>query len=77
MKRGRGVAMRLLLGCGLALVLTNGSEAQSKDPLTKNTKDPKMIATQIKSALPLVERGYAMLLSTTEPEPTAWWSCSS
>ena len=71
MKRGRGVAMRLLLGCGLALVLTNGSEAQSKDPLTKNTKDPKMIATQIKSALPLVERGYAMLLSTTEPEPTA------
>jgi hypothetical protein len=46
------------------------SEAQSEDPLLKNSKDPKKIALQIRSAMPMVERGYAMLTSTTDPEPT-------
>jgi hypothetical protein len=44
--------------------------AQSNDPLTKNTKDPKIIATQIKSALPLAERGFAMLNTSMDPQPT-------
>lgn len=46
------------------------SEAQSEDPLTKNSKDPKRIALQIRSALPMIERGYSILSSTTAPEPT-------
>ena len=66
------VAMGALLACVLAPALPVGpAGAQSNDPLTKNSKDPKMIATQIKSALPLAERGYAMLVSTMDPEPTA------
>ena len=72
MQRRSVVAMRLLLGCVLAPALAVGpAGAQSNDPLTKNTKDPRMIATQIKTALPLAERGYAMLMSTADPEPTA------
>ena len=46
------------------------SEAESEDPLTKNSTDPKRIAIQIRSALPMIERGYSILSSTTDPGPT-------
>ncbi|MGH7299621.1 MAG: hypothetical protein ACREKQ_12725 [Candidatus Rokuibacteriota bacterium] len=63
------VAGALLLAFLLALGATPLA-AQSRDPLTKNSKDPRKIATQIKSALPLVEQGYSMLNASMAPEPT-------
>jgi hypothetical protein len=44
--------------------------AQREDPLLKNSKDPKKIALQIRTALPLYEDGYRTLYGTMEPEPT-------
>jgi len=67
----RSVARTLLVMSLVGLVSgARPSAAQSEDPLTKNSKDPKRIALQIKSALPMVERGYSILSATNEPEPT-------
>jgi len=63
---------RILLGVSLVSLLPGAGPgwAQNEDPLTKNSKDPKRIALQIRSALPMVERGYTILNSSSEPEPT-------
>jgi hypothetical protein len=44
--------------------------AQREDPLLKNSKDPRKIALQIRTALPLYEEGYRTLYATMEPEST-------
>jgi hypothetical protein len=45
--------------------------AQVENPLIENTTDPSMVARQIRTALPTVERGYTMLTSSSDPESTA------
>ena len=69
------VRRRVMVGLvALFLVTVFGGarpgEAQREDPLLKNSKDPKKIALQIRTALPLYEEGYRTLYATMEPEPT-------
>lgn len=45
--------------------------AQQPDILFRRTRDPKIIREQIRAALPPFERGYELLMSSSDPEPTA------
>ncbi len=60
----------VLLACAAWLPWAGTASAQQDEALFRRTRDPKVISMQIKAALPTLERGYAMLISTTEPEPT-------
>jgi hypothetical protein len=59
-----------LLACAAWLPLAGTASAQQDEAMFRRTRDPKVISMQIKAALPTLERGYAMLISTTDPEPT-------
>lgn len=59
-----------LLACAAWLPLAGTASAQQDEAMFRRTRDPKVISMQIKAALPTLERGYAMLISTTELEPT-------
>ena len=71
MMRRRVAASMLLVALVGLLAGVRPSAAESNDPMLKNSKDPKKIALQIRTALPMVERGYSILTSSTEAEPTA------
>jgi hypothetical protein len=60
----------VLLACAAWLPSAGTASAQQDEAMFRRTRDPKVISMQIKAALPTLERGYAMLISTTEPEPT-------
>ena len=70
MIRRRVAAGLLLVSLAALLAGVRPSAAESEDPMLKNSTDPRKIAVQIQTSLPLAERGYSVLTSTNEAEPT-------
>jgi hypothetical protein len=60
-----------LLTFAIWLPWAPGGLAQQDDILFRRSRDPKIIRGQIRAALPSLERGYALLISSTDPESTA------
>lgn len=61
----------VILTLGTWLACAPSTSAQQDDAMFRRTRDPKIIREQIKAALPTLERGYELLISSTDPVPTA------
>lgn len=59
-----------VLVCAAGLPCAPLASAQQDEAVFRRTRDPKVISLQIKAALPTLERGFALLTSSTDPEPT-------
>lgn len=59
-----------LLVTATSLAGAAGTVAQQEEILFRRTRDPKIIREQIRAALPAFERGYALLLNSTDSEST-------
>jgi hypothetical protein len=71
----RRLGMGLVVMGGLVVVVAHPTMAQegtiTDSPLFHNVKDPKIVATQVRTALPAYERGLGLLTSNADPESTA------
>ncbi len=73
--RLRRLGMGLIVVGGLTVAGASPAPAQegtiADSPLFHNVKDPKVIATQVRTALPAYEHGLGLLTSNADAESTA------
>lgn len=71
----RRLGMGLIVAGGLAAAAAHPAMAQegtvADSPLFHNVKDPKVVATQVRTALPAYEHGLGLLTSNADAESTA------
>lgn len=71
----RRLGIGLMVAGGLAAAASRPVMAQegniADSPLFHNVKDPKVIATQVRTALPAYEHGLGLLTSNADAESTA------
>jgi hypothetical protein len=71
----RRLGMGLIVVGGLSMAVVRPAIAQegtiADSPLFHNVKDPKVVATQVRTALPAYEHGLGLLTSNADAESTA------